>query len=871
MKQKLKAAMTVVLTALLLTCGTFAVSSYAHSFQDVTQYDEAIGLLSEIGVIKGYSETVFSPDTDVTRWQMALLMSKLITGNVDTAYWEAKTNETSFGDVEVSRHYLSAIKYASDHGIIKGRSSEVFDPDAGITLQEGVTMAVRGLGYPAGDYDGGYPASYLAKANDLGLLSGIENLSGTDTLTRGQTAQLLYNMAFAETYSGNAYIDTAFDYKNERIELVSTQTYRISSLAGYARDGEALFMTLDDYGRLSSSFRTTRAQAASYLGVTESELEHYVGSTLNMVSTNAHSNILSVSINSLPQLLTGNVSLLSALTGQISIYGSSYSVVSAYTEPHLANASTRELIVYAGNDTSYGSSTFVSGNTLTAAKIGPTLSSFRMRIFDDNQDGYADRAIYIPYSFGCYSVDSKGTVAIASKTSLDDLTVVNNTSKSVSDGDYVMYSYDSQTKTLEIAKIYTKITGTKTVSYTAPTASSQAILTVSGNMRYYIGNDLYPGADGTDVEKLLAGEDNLGGCEIDMILDENGYIIWAELHKTVSNLSGTVYYDDMSVVTKITATADFKPAVCLDGSDTAYPVKTVDGTTSAASLALGDFVAVTQDSDQNVELVRKNGYAAYTTSTSDARLSVSGDTFVVTENKTAALTVRINAQTVFVTFNGTTTPTVVTKENFSDLLEGYKIVYVSYGRTNTAYAKLVYIRIFDATILGREISDFNGMIYINKSQLENFETSQTSSGNYFYTYDGLDIITGTVMTKAYQVATVNVRLTEPGLYRVINGYIVHTEPLSANCTGALYTCTAEAMITAIESNASGYSLTIDGMSFFVPTAELKIYSRDNVGLLTDVTSKVKPKDTLYNASVSYLYVNASYVNGMYYGALYIII
>ena len=91
MKFRTKLISFILTAAMLLT---MAIPAAAHSFTDVTDYGDAIGTLNDLGVITGYSETRFGPNVNVTRWQMTLLLARLLSGNVDAAntYWNQKMN-----------------------------------------------------------------------------------------------------------------------------------------------------------------------------------------------------------------------------------------------------------------------------------------------------------------------------------------------------------------------------------------------------------------------------------------------------------------------------------------------------------------------------------------------------------------------------------------------------------------------------------------------------------------------------------------------------------------------------------------------------------------------------------------------------------
>ena len=137
----------ILFAAFLLFCSPLlCIGLSAHTFRDVTQFEDAIELLSQIEVIKGYNAYAFGPDDNVTRWQMALLISKLRTGNTETAVWAASDDEIVFTDIVNERHYPASIAYAHSNGIIIGQAEGIFNPDANITVQDGLTMCVRALG-----------------------------------------------------------------------------------------------------------------------------------------------------------------------------------------------------------------------------------------------------------------------------------------------------------------------------------------------------------------------------------------------------------------------------------------------------------------------------------------------------------------------------------------------------------------------------------------------------------------------------------------------------------------------------------------------------------------------------------------------------
>jgi len=160
-------------------------------------YDEAIKYLGRYGIYKGVSEDDLAADADVNRWQMALFAARLATGWVEDDKWEdGPLNSSEFTDLEgtAAADYYGAISYVNQMGIIEGYGDGTYGPMKGITYQDALTIVVRTLGYQNLDW----PWGYIQKAVELGLTEGVVDVAYTDDLTRGETAQIIYNALKAD-------------------------------------------------------------------------------------------------------------------------------------------------------------------------------------------------------------------------------------------------------------------------------------------------------------------------------------------------------------------------------------------------------------------------------------------------------------------------------------------------------------------------------------------------------------------------------------------------------------------------------------------------------------------------------------------------
>ena len=73
---------------MLMVIGCFAAFAGVSAFEDVDEFQDEINVLYHLGIVEGKDAEgkFFDPDAAVTRWQMALLVAKTMTGKVDDAY-----------------------------------------------------------------------------------------------------------------------------------------------------------------------------------------------------------------------------------------------------------------------------------------------------------------------------------------------------------------------------------------------------------------------------------------------------------------------------------------------------------------------------------------------------------------------------------------------------------------------------------------------------------------------------------------------------------------------------------------------------------------------------------------------------------------
>ena len=120
---------------------------------------------------------------------------------------KAKNNSVSyslFPDVKNTFWGAAYISTAIESGLVNGYLDGTFRPNNDVTLEEGVTIILRLLGYTTSDFKGSYPSSQLEKYTELELDKNVSAVKG-QKLTREECMILLYNMLNTKNKNGTLY------------------------------------------------------------------------------------------------------------------------------------------------------------------------------------------------------------------------------------------------------------------------------------------------------------------------------------------------------------------------------------------------------------------------------------------------------------------------------------------------------------------------------------------------------------------------------------------------------------------------------------------------------------------------------------------
>ena len=154
----------------------------------------AVDMLSSLGVIQGYEDGSFKPNTTVTRAQMAKMIFTIMNGGNDNASAYASL-PTAFTDLPTAAWAQGYVRYLQNTGIIAGKSATKFAPNDTVTGLEAAKMVLVAAGYNAqkAGLTGAAWAQNTMKYGQLNNLFEDVDTNLNAALPRQYAAQILYN------------------------------------------------------------------------------------------------------------------------------------------------------------------------------------------------------------------------------------------------------------------------------------------------------------------------------------------------------------------------------------------------------------------------------------------------------------------------------------------------------------------------------------------------------------------------------------------------------------------------------------------------------------------------------------------------------
>lgn len=212
------------LVALLLSAALVVgvVPAASAAAKDVPLREKE-AVLRELEIMEGDETGALHLERNITRGEFTKLLvsASPYKGGVGDAATDP------YPDVSHRDWFAPYVRAAVDAGLVKGDLEGYFRPQRAITLAEGVTMAVRLLGYRDADFSSAWPTGQLALYRSLDLDEGIKAAKQDDLLTREDCLHLFYNLLTVSTKQGQPYGNTLGCALNAQGEVDVPTLFRV--------------------------------------------------------------------------------------------------------------------------------------------------------------------------------------------------------------------------------------------------------------------------------------------------------------------------------------------------------------------------------------------------------------------------------------------------------------------------------------------------------------------------------------------------------------------------------------------------------------------------------------------------------------------
>ena len=145
MKKLLAMVLALVMTLSLAVVGSNAAFKDADKI--AANYNEAVQVLSGMGVFKGDNNGNFNPESAITRAEVAAIVYRLYTGDVKDNQAALYATYNKFADMNNAKWAAGYIGYCANAGLIKGYSDTKFGPLDSVTGYQALAMILRAVGY----------------------------------------------------------------------------------------------------------------------------------------------------------------------------------------------------------------------------------------------------------------------------------------------------------------------------------------------------------------------------------------------------------------------------------------------------------------------------------------------------------------------------------------------------------------------------------------------------------------------------------------------------------------------------------------------------------------------------------------------------
>lgn len=225
-------------TAFAATTPQQVADAQETSFTDVdtsNDHFENIERAVERGYVQGFPDGTYKPQHDITRGQIATMLTRALQLDV-----EENIEEDVFGDVSANNYFAPVVKAISDAGIMNGVSSEEFAPARDLSREQMATIIVRAfdlerdesIDVVVNDLDSAH-SSHQANVEILSqygiTFTPDNNFNPKDPVTRGQMASFL-ERTFDVVHTEKAGLEDIQAINNNSVRITFADDVNVEEL-----------------------------------------------------------------------------------------------------------------------------------------------------------------------------------------------------------------------------------------------------------------------------------------------------------------------------------------------------------------------------------------------------------------------------------------------------------------------------------------------------------------------------------------------------------------------------------------------------------------------------------------------------------------
>ena len=210
-----------ILALVLAMVMTLSVMSVAGAFTDdesiSANYKEAADVLSGLKVFQGRPDGSFDPKGSITRAEVAAIIYRIATADVDNKQVGIYADYNKFPDVTSDKWYAGYVNYCANAEYVKGRPDGKFDPDATVTGYEALAMILRAIGYDKnGEFTG---PNWSINTASIAKQRHITDKVAEGTLNTAASREVVAELLFKTILVNTVTYTPAFGYNENKTSL----------------------------------------------------------------------------------------------------------------------------------------------------------------------------------------------------------------------------------------------------------------------------------------------------------------------------------------------------------------------------------------------------------------------------------------------------------------------------------------------------------------------------------------------------------------------------------------------------------------------------------------------------------------------------